>query len=64
MTDEEILRLFKAMSKFLKHRDGCSDAPDFANDSRHPNDCSCGLQQLRRLIRRKIRDLPTYLSHW
>lgn len=58
MTDEELLRLLKAMSKFLQHKDGCSDAPDYAHDHRRPNDCKCGLQKIRRFIRRKIQELP------
>jgi hypothetical protein len=54
MTDEEIIRLMKLMSRYLKHRDGCSDAPDFAADSRRPENCNCGLQKVRRILRRYI----------
>lgn len=55
------LVLVKMMAKYLSHRRGCDPDPPFVKPYKDkekniwikPRECSCGLRELRRLIRRQ-----------
>lgn len=51
MSDIEILRIFRIGSVYLKHRDSCSNAPDYVADKRN---CTCGLLKFHRMVMKKI----------
>ena len=54
MTDLELIQLLEQMAKYLKHKDGCCEGPDFFIDAKHLETCPCGVQQLKCFIMDKV----------
>ena len=64
MTEVEILRALNKMARYLKHKGGCCDTPGrfprglsdhYFSDDLMPEKCKCGLQQMRRRIRKDLK---------